>query len=115
MKCFVYRYGVIGFSDLLDGDALEVADAPKMLLKGIVGVVARHGYTKGVLLCPGVPEAEDDDAALDAVAEFRWMIDDRLAKAASDPEYMSIYVDNPLTLTPAVEFEAAGQTRLKGI
>jgi hypothetical protein len=40
-------------------------------LREVVEVGARHGYEAGVLLVPGVPEAENDDAALDAVIAFR--------------------------------------------
>lgn len=67
--------------------ALEVGDGPAEILQPIVDVVARHAYNGVDLLCPGVPEAADDTAALDAVIHFEKEIKKRLVRALSDPEY----------------------------
>lgn len=68
--------GLIEFGDALpankaDGGAIEIAKGPRAFLKTVVSVLARHGYDKGVLLVPGVPEAEDEQAAEDAL--WRWL------------------------------------------
>ncbi len=93
MKVLVYRNGLVKLSEQNDERALTVADVPNAkLIRGIVGVVARHAYNNVDLLCPGVPEADNDEAAYQAVTNFEQMIDVRLKRAALDPEYMSIYV-----------------------
>ena len=43
-------------------------------LRAIVSSIARHGYEAGVLLVPGVPEADTDNDALDAVMRFKKVI-----------------------------------------
>ena len=52
------------------GGAIEIARGPKYALKGRLEVVARHGYTKGQLLVPGVPEADSEEAKGDALAAW---------------------------------------------
>ena len=58
-------------TDSADGSgAIEIARGPKYALKGRLEVVARHGYTKGQLLVPGVPEADSQEAKGDALAAW---------------------------------------------
>lgn len=54
------------------GGAIEIARGPKFALKGHISVVARHGYREGAgqMLVPGVPEAEDEQAKGDALAQW---------------------------------------------
>lgn len=47
--------------------------------KDVVSVNARHAYDGVTLLVPGVPEARDDDEALDALQYFRRLIEMRMA------------------------------------
>ncbi|WP_035345561.1 MULTISPECIES: hypothetical protein [Dickeya] len=57
-------------ADRLDGSgAIQIATGPKYALHGFLDVVARHGKgdSAGKLLVPGVPEASDGDAAIDAL------------------------------------------------
>lgn len=64
--------GIIEFGeecDLPDG-AILIARGPRAFLSGAVGVVARHGYTPGVLLVPGVPEAENQIKASEALDKW---------------------------------------------
>lgn len=66
--------GLIEIGDTLPADGpggsgpIEIARGPKYALKGLLEVVARHGYTKGQLLVPGVPEAEGQQAKGDALS-----------------------------------------------
>lgn len=57
-------------ADADGGGAIEVARGPKYALKGHLSVVARHGYSPGQLLVPGVPEAETQKAKADALASW---------------------------------------------
>ena len=54
------------------GGAILIASGPKADLRRILDVVARHGQgkSKGLLLVPGVPEAEDQRAKGDALAAW---------------------------------------------
>lgn len=55
------------------GGAIQVASGPKSELNLALGVLARHGYKHGVRLVPGVPEAPNETAAGDALAEWlKW-------------------------------------------
>jgi len=59
--------------DKADGSgAIVIADGPKSFLQGVVSVKARHGQgaSAGKLLVPGVPEAESEQAAADALAAW---------------------------------------------
>ena len=58
-------------ADSADGSgAIKIAQGPKYALKDLLEVVARHGYTKGQLLVPGVPEADTQREKGDALAEW---------------------------------------------
>ena len=93
MKAFVYRSGLVRLDTFVPDAALEVGDGPKEILEPILGVVSRHAYNNVDLLCPGVPEAADDTAALDAVINFEKEIKKRLVRALSDPEYYASLVE----------------------
>lgn len=60
-------------SDKPDGSgAIEIARGPMYALQGHLCAVARHGKgaSAGRLLVPGVPEAEDQGAKVDALAAW---------------------------------------------
>lgn len=66
--------GLIEFgNELPNADAIEIARGPHYAIRGQVGVHARHGYgdNKGKLLVPGVPEAANQLAGLEALD--RWL------------------------------------------
>ena len=69
-------------TELPDSNAIEIARGPKFALKGQVSVVARHGYgeTEGKLLVPGVPEAENQAAGLEALYQWLKWINKRKAR-----------------------------------
>lgn len=58
MKTFCFRNGVIGFARKTPPGAIQIASGPARKLRQVITVCARHGYEPGVLLVPGVPEAE---------------------------------------------------------
>lgn len=60
--------------------ALTLARGPRDRLERALSPIARHAYDGQTLLVPGVPEAEDDGAALFAVLEFQKRIEDRLLR-----------------------------------
>ncbi len=74
-RAYVDRNGLITFTNarsIPKGMLLIAAWPNESKLREVVEAGARHGYEPGVLLVPGVPEAEDDSyAALNAVFAFR--------------------------------------------
>jgi hypothetical protein len=73
MFAFVYRNGVIKIAPRRprDATALPLAGGPRKVLTRAVSEIARKGVKKGVLLVPGVAEAESDFDALAAVVTFK--------------------------------------------
>ena len=61
--------------------ALAIASGGEKPLRKAISVLARHGYSKGFYLVPGVPEAESDNARLDALIEFRRQVEAYLGRA----------------------------------
>lgn len=70
--------GLIQVGDKMPADgpagdgAIKIAEGPKYALKSRLSVVARHGYgsQEGQLLVPGVPEADSQDAKVDALINW---------------------------------------------
>lgn len=65
--------GLIEIGDALpSAEAIEIARGPKYALEGAISVAARHGKGTGAdqLLVPGVPEAPDQAAGLQALQEW---------------------------------------------
>jgi hypothetical protein len=80
MKAFVYATGVIGFGKKCGNGSIGLArsadDSEETVkaFKDAIEVMSRHGYKPGILLVPGVPEAEDQAKGLEAVDKFKsWM------------------------------------------
>jgi hypothetical protein len=73
MKIIAYAYasGVIEFGEQTPEDALAIASGPETKLREAIGGLARHGREPGVLLVPGIPEAEDQPEAIDHLIVFR--------------------------------------------
>lgn len=81
MKAFCWRNGVIGFGRSTPPGALQIADGPEEFLRLAVTGCARLAYDNATWLVPGIPEAEDNDAAFDAFIVFRRLITRRLKLA----------------------------------
>ena len=68
---FCNRSGVIGFTSAsLPFGALPIGSGDDAEIRALVSARCRLAYDNSALLVPGVPEAEDDDAALTALLEF---------------------------------------------
>lgn len=73
MKTTAYCWanGVIEFTDgKPPRDSIWICSGPSRQVRALMAVVARHGHKKGDLLVPGVPEAADEDAAVNALEAF---------------------------------------------
>lgn len=88
----VFRSGLVKFDRTTPEGALEVARGPEKLVNAVVGVMSRHAYNGVDLICPGVPEAENDDAALDAVIEFEKQITKRMTRYLADPDAAADFI-----------------------
>ncbi len=63
-----------------EGGAITVATGSLHPLEKARVVKARHGYEKGVYLCPGVPEADSDEQALEALEAFADQVQEYLTR-----------------------------------
>lgn len=85
MSFFAYadRRGVISFGHRVPVGSMHVVDDPsEPALRAAVTAHARHAYDGQTLLVPGVPEADTDDAALEALMTFRTRMSQVLAVEA---------------------------------
>ena len=79
MRVFCFRSGVIGFGSSTPSDALEIASTRKSkALREIIEINARHAKTGDTLLVPGIPEANNEEEALDACERFKKLVAMRL-------------------------------------
>ena len=73
MIAYCWATGLIQFGRTMPEGAIEVARGGAKKLREVVSVVARHGYAKGQLLVPGVPEADTQQEKGDALAAWlKW-------------------------------------------
>jgi len=73
MHVYAKPNGILRFHNRLqygDDTLLLLGSGPRGPLRNAVEAVARHGYTKGVFLVPGVPEAETLEDAVEACRRF---------------------------------------------
>jgi hypothetical protein len=71
MRAWCRPSGVIGFSRYTPEGALPIARSrSEKRLRAFIEVHARHGWKKGKLLVPGIPEAKDQVAGLEALEAF---------------------------------------------
>ena len=81
---WAWQSGLIEFGRVVPEGALKFATGIDTALQSRVAVLARHGQGKsdGKLLVPGIPEAEDENAQVDAlIAWVQWC-----AKSNGQPE-----------------------------
>jgi hypothetical protein len=95
-RAYAWRSGRIDFQPqrkrLPDG-ALPIACGPSRRLRRVIGSLACRVGWEGRLFVPGVSEAKDGDAAVDALSAFCRNVSTRLA---SVPERDRFYVQNAL-------------------
>lgn len=74
MHAYCYASGHIGFGPEVPFECLPIAKGPTKKLQDFISGVARHSRTNDDLFVPGIPEAPNEDAALDALLHFtRWI------------------------------------------
>lgn len=83
MVAWCLASGLIETGETVPDGAIKFAHGPKANLKVVIEAVARHGYgaSAGRLLVPGIPEAENQKSAADALQHFvDWAGAGRFAK-----------------------------------
>ena len=81
MKAFVYRSGQVKVGETVPDGAIEIAEGDDAALRTVILAVVRFAHD-GETLVPGIPEAEDEDAALDALFAFQADVMGRMKQAA---------------------------------
>lgn len=82
---WAWASGLIEFGSKLPDGALPIASScNEKALTETVEMLARHGYgeSKGKLLVPGIPEAEDQNAARIALTRFCFLVEQSLLTEA---------------------------------
>jgi hypothetical protein len=82
---YCYRSGEIEFcatNERPPEGTIEIARSELLGMSGdqfreTIDVLARHGYQPGIILVPGVPEAETGEDALEALENFVDLVQDR--------------------------------------
>lgn len=94
MRAYCFASGHIDFGPRVPDGALPIARGPAKALRDFIDGAARHGYRTervgnrvqkipgtDMLLVPGIPEAPDQGAALDALSRWRdWLAKNPPAK-----------------------------------
>ncbi|HEU4958981.1 MAG TPA: host nuclease inhibitor protein [Sphingomonas sp.] len=68
---YAWRSGMIETGPAVPDGAIPIARGGLKRLSRLIDATARHAYDGATLLVPGVPEADSDDAALDALLAYR--------------------------------------------
>lgn len=63
--------------------ACHIISGPEGQIRRLMQATARHGHKPGVLLVPGVPEAENDHIAAAAMNRFRDWVTKRQSQTAA--------------------------------
>lgn len=80
MKCYCWMTGRIELGRKCPQGAIELHSGPAKALRRHVEVIARHGYAEGLLLVPGVPEADSVADKVAACIRFARCLAERMAK-----------------------------------
>jgi hypothetical protein len=75
---YCYRNGAIRFRCRPGKGSLTIATGEAKRLRELIGGSARHAYDGKTLLVPGIPEAENDTQACDALIAYSRQIRARL-------------------------------------
>ena len=75
-----YRSGQVFVSRRVPKGALQIVTGHGRRLNRVLSACARHAYDGKTLLVPGVPEADSDVQAVEAVRKFKQMLLKRLAR-----------------------------------
>ncbi len=78
MKAFVWRSGQVKVGDVVPDGAIEIAEGDDYALRTAIMAVSTRAYDERSYMVPGIPEAEDDDAAMEALLAFQAEVVGRL-------------------------------------
>lgn len=67
---YAWASGLIEFGQNCPDGALPVLVGNEQQVRELVDVLARHSRTSDALLVPGVPEAQSQDEAMEALTRF---------------------------------------------
>ena len=82
MKAYAWKSGKIEFGRKTPEGAMTITVGPAKHIKHVISAIARHAYDGVTLLVPGIPEAANEDDALDAFIAFQDLIMPSLSKEA---------------------------------
>lgn len=89
MKAFVWKSGQINIAEIVPDGAIEIAIGPDEVLRTSIINTCRIAYDSQTCLVPGIPEAINSDAALDALFTYKKHLNTdlsrRLAELAGAP------------------------------
>lgn len=81
MVAYCWQTGVIGFGPRVPKGAILIMGGSGQKFKAEITVMARHAYDGITLLVPGIPEADGEEAKLDALDKFiDWYFQRQLKK-----------------------------------
>jgi hypothetical protein len=80
MIAYCYRSGQIRFGRKVPEGAIQVAKGPAKPLRNLIRCVSRQAYDGTTLLVPGIPEAETESQAEDALRRFLAWLAPRVAE-----------------------------------
>ncbi|WP_339863253.1 host nuclease inhibitor protein [Paremcibacter congregatus] len=85
MNAYVWRSGLIEFDSIAPLGALLISEAAN---REIIEVLARHSRVSNKLFVPGIPEADTDFEAMEALLAFQREYQKRLT-----PSYLTMLGD----------------------
>ncbi len=77
---YVDRAGVIHIGPACHPKCLPLASGPESVLQEAIEGIARLAYDNATWLVPGIPEADDEDAAYDAAVCFERNLQARIRR-----------------------------------
>ncbi|PZU89095.1 MAG: hypothetical protein DI527_16305 [Chelatococcus sp.] len=81
-KIICWRSGEAEIVSRARDGAITLMTGPRARLSRLLSAHARHAYDGTTLLVPGLPEAEDDNAALAAAVAFQTRLERAVVHAA---------------------------------
>lgn len=70
ITAYAWASGLIEFGDVLPDGALPIINGEEKRVREIIEVRARHSRTNEQMLVPGIPEADNQHDACDALIRF---------------------------------------------
>lgn len=84
MIAYAYASGLIEFGSRVPVGALPIITGPAKHVRQIISATSRHSRDSEEMLVPGVPEAKDQIAGVDALIRYTNWVEGKLAALAKD-------------------------------